>query len=84
MIGTVLRRLREQFKIGNRLRMLPVGGTDAVAAGIAAANDDDMLSIGSNFGNIQRREIISFAAFILPGKIIHCKMNPFQFPSGNG
>src|SRR4051794_41526446 len=40
----MLRRLRHDLEVGHRLGALPDRGADAVGAGVAAADDDDVLA----------------------------------------
>ena len=39
-------RLRHQLELGHAGRAVPIAGADAIRAGVAAANDDDMLAGG--------------------------------------
>src|SRR6201999_1552329 len=50
----LLGRLRHHFEIDDRDRTLADGGADAVGAGIAAADDDDLLA-----GSKDRRDVVA-------------------------
>ena len=43
----LLPRLRHDLEAGHRARTLAVRGADAVGAGVAAADDDDVLALGA-------------------------------------
>ena len=42
--GPLVRRPRHDLQLGHRRRALPVRGAEAVGAGVAAADDDDVLA----------------------------------------
>ena len=48
VLGAFERRLGQNFHLHQRFAAVPDGGADAVRAGVAAADDDDVLAGGIN------------------------------------
>src|SRR6267154_1631802 len=69
-------RFWQDFELGDRFRALAVRGADAVRAGIAAADDDDMLAFGGD-RTLRRGDRLGIAgdALVLLRQIIHRKMD---------
>ena len=66
----------------DRERALPVCGPEAVGAGVAAADDDDVLSLrgDSSF----RGNGVPFALAILLRQVVHCEVDAVEIASRNG
>ena len=72
----------QNLEIGHRQRPLADRGADAIGAGVAAANDDDVLAASEDRVGV----ICGFAAqpSILLRQEIHGEMDAFQLAAGNG
>src|SRR5580692_3408080 len=64
----MLRRLRQNLEVRHRRRSLPERSADAVGAGVAAADDDDVLALGEDRRAVVRR-LAADAAVLLRQKI---------------
>src|SRR5262249_55998417 len=86
---------RHDLQVGDRQRALTDGGADAVGAGVAAADDDDVLAGGEDRLDVAER-LAADAAVLLRQKK-HCGMHaggvaprgrqggaPFSAPRGGG
>src|SRR6202021_553773 len=71
----------ENFELMHRFRFLPVRGSQAIGASIAAADDDHILA-GSENG-LRQVNILAGYAPILLRKKIHREMNAVQLAPGN-
>src|SRR5208337_2225319 len=54
VLGAVVGRAREDFQLHQTLAVVAQGRPDAVGAGVAAADDDDVLALGGNEGALFR------------------------------
>ncbi len=75
--GAGIWRLRQQFELRHRTRTLTVAGTQAIGAGIAAANDDHVLA-GRH--NLVGNRIALTNAILLPQKL-HGEMDALELAS---
>ena len=75
------RRLRHDFEIGDRQRALAERGADAVGAGVAAADDDDVLAVGED----RLAAIGGFAAdaAVLLRQVIHGEVDALELAAGH-
>ena len=74
-----LGRLRKQLDRGDRARALAVRRADAVAAGIAATDHDDVLAARENVGLLHREPL---HPSVLLGQEVHCEVNAVELASG--
>ena len=75
------RRLRQNFEIGHRQRALADRGADAVGAGVAAADDDDVLA-GSEDGLVGGRRFAGHTAVLLRQEL-HGEMDALELAAGH-
>ena len=73
---TIFRRHRQEFKIGDRCRAVAVGRSDAITAGVAAADDDDVFA-----GGLEPFQRIARVAAVLLGKKLHRHVNALEVAS---
>ena len=75
------RRCRKNFEVGHRQRTLADRGADAVGAGVAAADDDDVFAAGQDrFGPADR---LAADAPVLLRQKLHRKMDAVEFAARN-
>jgi hypothetical protein len=70
------RRLREQLELVDRLRALAVGGAEAVGAGVAAADDHDVLVLGRD--ELALLDGVTFAALVLQRQVVHREVDALE------
>ena len=75
------RRLRHDLELGDRQRALADRGADAVRAGVAAADDDDVLAAGEDRQDVAER-LVADAAVLL-GQEIHGEMDAVELAAGD-
>ena len=80
----LLRRLRHDLELGDRGGALAVRGADAVRAGVAAADHDDMLALGADRAPGRRqRFVVAGHALVLLRQEIHREMDAVQLAAGH-
>ena len=77
----VQRRLRHDLEIRHRHRALTDRRADAVRAGVAAADDDDVLAVGEDRRGLVRR--LAADAAVLLRQEFHREMNAVEFAAGD-
>src|SRR6266550_7152109 len=78
--GAAVGRTRQHFELTHGRSALPQRRAQAVGAGVAAADDHDLLSFSRDA--VARRELVSFAAAVLRRQEVHREMDPFEVASG--
>ena len=76
--GALIRRCRHQLELRHRRRALAMHGAEAIGAGIAAADDDDVLA-----GGVDPRHIVAFAVAVLLRQVIHREVHALQLAAGH-
>ena len=80
----VFGRLGHDLELGDALGALPVGGADAVAAGIAAADHDHVLVRGGQRATWRGTQlVVAGIALVLLGQEFHRQPHAGQFGAGN-
>ncbi len=74
-------RLRHDFELMNRKRLLAMNRPQAIGAGVAATDNDHALARRENIGG--RIERIAVAALVLLREEFHCVVNSLQLASRN-
>src|SRR5688572_539345 len=74
-------RLRQQFKLHDRYRALAMRSAQAVRAGVAAADDDDLFALGRD--ELIVRNHVAFAAFVLQREVVHREMDAVELAPGD-
>ena len=74
-----IRRLRQQFELRDRERLLAVAGAQAIGAGVAAADDHDALAGGQDL----IRHLVAFAAAVLLRQELHREVDAVQLAAGD-
>src|SRR5688572_20329167 len=59
-----------------------MGGAEAVSAGVAAAEDDDVLAFGGN--KLLIGDLVAEVALVLQGQVIHGEMDALELAAGDG
>ncbi|SIN44166.1 Uncharacterised protein [Mycobacteroides abscessus subsp. abscessus] len=83
-LGTALRRLGHDLELLNTRRTLPVGGAQAVGAGVATTDDDDALALRRDRRlTICVHNIIAELHLIGPGQVLHGLVDALELAAGN-
>ena len=77
----MLGRRRHDFELGDGFRALPERSADAVRAGVAAADHDDMLAVGEDV--LGAAERLGGDAAVLLRQEIHREMDAVEVAAGN-
>src|SRR5258708_4620248 len=77
----LLRRLRHDFELVDRQRLLPMAGPEAIGAGVAASDDHYPLPGRENLGAWCNG--VTQTAPVLLRQELHCVMDSLQFASPN-
>src|SRR5690606_18953720 len=79
-VGPLGRRLGHDLQLGDGGGALPVGGADAVRAGVAAADDHDVLALGGD----RRGVDVALLHPVGLGEVLHGLVHAVQFAAGDG
>jgi hypothetical protein len=79
VVGSLIRRLRQQLKVGNRLGTVTNRGTNAVVTSITTTNDNNMFALGGNVGVIGELGVKERLGVLV--KELHGKVNALQVAS---
>ena len=74
-----VRRHRQQLELGDRFRAVPVGGADAVGAGVAAADDDDVLAVAHR----SRTPLSPATRLVLQRQELHREVHAVELAPGH-
>ncbi len=74
------RGLGHDFELGHAGRAVAVAGAHAVGAGVATADDDDVLAIRAQLA----LELVAGIDLVLLGQELHGEMDPVQITTGHG
>jgi hypothetical protein len=75
----LLGRLRHQLELRDAGRAVAVAGAHAVAAGVAAADDDDVLAVGAQLA----LELVAGVDLVLLRQELHREVHAVQLAAGH-